>query len=112
MTIEEMFEEYAGRLISIEECKCNNIMKPNCSKCISNDKRLKIIIKTITKQIQSDLLKEILKLQREDCFDGSLNGRMIFLVESEDIKKLAEEKEINFSTNSGAGGTQEKYLKF
>ena len=55
--------------------------------CVEDKERMQEIIQEVTKQIQSDLLKEILGKE-------SLVSGMIWIG---DIKKLAEEKEITLN---------------
>lgn len=82
-TTEEMFEEYAGCYRAVDDC----LKELTCPMCKEDKERMQEIIQEVTKQIQSDLLKEILGKE-------SLVSGMIWIG---DIKKLAEEKEITLN---------------
>lgn len=95
-TIEELFDEYAGCFRAVDECLLEG---EGCNMCLEDKERMQEIIQEVTKQIQSDLLKEVLK--PEKLIDGKtyglewLRGFNYALEKYRDrIKKLAEEKEI------------------
>lgn len=94
LELEDMFEEYAEVKKDFEDCDCQTMESEKaCDNCICEAKRMQEIISEVTKQIQSDLLKEIMKLpftQRLNR-DNTLEEPKISEV---DILKLAEEKGI------------------
>lgn len=84
-SIEELFEEYADtRQIVFSSDVVEN----------PAEKKRKEIIQEVTKQIQSDLLKEVLEFAEEEYNFGSRKYKIIF---AEDIKKLAEEKNLTLN---------------
>ena len=101
-TIEELFDEYAGCFRAVDECLLEG---EGCNMCVEDKERMQEIIQEVTKQIQSDLLKEVYQRNRnhqpsedkEKMFRDDLEkltyicGRVDVV---NDIKKLAEEKGI------------------
>lgn len=88
LELRELFEEYAGCFRGVDECLPEG---EYCALCVEDKERMQEIIQEVTKQIQSELLKEVLELT-----EGT-EDELVYCIkqlDGDDIRKLADEKEI------------------
>ena len=89
MTTKELFKELRTIPSGL------GCMDSGCEGCSYEEEERERVEEEIIKQIQSDLLKEILKLHF-DVFDGTTTqkGKVVDVICVDDIKRLAEYKNL------------------
>lgn len=93
----ELFDEYAMCYREVNNCEVDGL-ENGCPECKEDKERMQEIIQEVTKQIQSDLLKEVIhNIQSQFRFTRDIPSTEFnqgLEISIKNIKKLAEEKGI------------------